>query len=347
MTNRTITDKLKEHDTRRPFVSFEFYPPKTDKGVATLKRKLRDVFAPQSPLFIDFTWGAGGSTADLTLELATEMAATGLDVNMHLTCTNMRRELVDKALRIAKDAGIRNICALRGDPPHGEERWTVADDGFSCALDLVNYIRAEYGDTFCIAVAGYPEGHPNVILPVPEGRSLSASEEARVVEIVDEAGEKSKHCCSDADFEREITYLKAKVDAGADLIITQLFYDAQVFLTFVQQCRSVGITVPIIPGVMPVSTFGGLKRMTTFCKTRIPTPIRTALEAAHEQDIKTESKHTNVRSTGVSLVVSMLETILSAAQDDTSLHIPGFHFYTLNSEMITFQLLQALHLLIQ
>ncbi len=136
---------------------------------------------PAEPLFLDMTWGAGGSTSDLTLSLCTTMRSTlHANPNMHLTCTNMPMEKIDTALRGAKDAGIKNILALRGDPPAGQE-WHAVEGGFTCALDLVRHIHETHPDTFCVSVAGYPEGHPTVITPVAEGQVLSDSERSRVV----------------------------------------------------------------------------------------------------------------------------------------------------------------------
>lgn len=139
----------------------------------------------------------------------------------------MPEEKITEALKGCKEAGIRNIVALRGDPPRGQEKWEATEGGFSCALDLVKHIRKEYGDYFCLAVAGYPEGHPNMIHKVEDESALTATEKARAVAMPD-----GLHVCSDADFAKEMEYLKAKVDAGADLIITQMFFDETVFIAF-------------------------------------------------------------------------------------------------------------------
>ena len=235
----------------------------------------------QDPLFIDFTWGAGGATSELTLDLSTKSQAKhGVMVNMHLTCTNQEKEKCDVGLAGAKAAGICNIVALRGDPPKGQEKWEVTEGGFACALDLIKYMRANFDDYFSIQCAGYPEGHPDRIKKAADlGRALSAAEEARVVDVDGET-----YVCSDEDFEIELNYLKEKCDAGADVIITQLFYDFDVFVTFVKACRAKGITVPIVPGIMPLNAHGGFKRMTGFCKTRIPpamAQVRVALAPTH------------------------------------------------------------------
>lgn len=158
------------------------------------------------PEFIDVTWNAGGTSSDTTLELCTTAQSVyGLETCMHLTCTNMPREKIDVALKAAKEGGIQNILALRGDPPRGQENWTSVDTGFSYASDLVRYIREQYGDYFCIGVAGYPEGHPD-----------------------------SK------DKSVDLRYLKEKIDAGADYIVTQLFYDCDLYLDWVKSVREIG-----------------------------------------------------------------------------------------------------------
>lgn len=165
-----------------------------------------------SPLFTDITWGAGGSTADLSLDLALHMHNNGHVANMHLTCTNMDESIIRDALQKCLDGGIRNIVALRGDPPEGQDEWKATEGGFTCALDLVRYMRAEFGDAFGIAVAGYPEGHPNAITDLKpeevEGMSESEKKRCSVINGVTAV-------CRDEDYKKEMDYLKEKVDAGA------------------------------------------------------------------------------------------------------------------------------------
>jgi hypothetical protein len=165
-----------------------------------------------SPLFTDITWGAGGSTADLSLELALHMHNNGHVANMHLTCTNMDESIIRDALQKCLDGGIRNIVALRGDPPEGQDEWKATEGGFTCALDLVRYMRAEFGDAFGIAVAGYPEGHPNAITDLKpeevEGMTESEKKRCSVINGVTAV-------CRDEDYKKEMDYLKEKVDAGA------------------------------------------------------------------------------------------------------------------------------------
>ena len=197
----------------KPYISLEYFPPRTEEGVTVRMRtqlmrnrrilegfvshqgiqnlharmnRMKDVL---SPAFTDMTWGAGGSTADLSLQLAKFSHAHGHVANLHMTCTNMGdniedpKQAVRNALTEAKDAGIRNIVALRGDPPAGQEEWKATDGGFTCALDLVKFIREQFGDEFGISVAGYPEGHPNAISPVDNPSKLTATELARSSEF--------------------------------------------------------------------------------------------------------------------------------------------------------------------
>jgi len=209
--------------------------------------------AKLEPMFVDITWGAGGTTSDLTLELASNFQQQfNLETQMHLTCTNISKESVTDALIKARASGIRNILCLRGDPPAGQEKWQATEGGFNNAVDLVRYVKEQHGDFFGISVAGYPEGHIDWF----------------------KEGEKSE--IAREDYMRDLRYLKEKVDAGADAIITQLFYDVDIYLQWVKDCREIGITVPIIPGIMPIGTYAGFFRMTGFCKTKIPQVVACA-----------------------------------------------------------------------
>lgn len=153
-TKGKIDDMIKEWEagTNRPFISFEFFPPKTPDGVEKLHKTMA-LMAKQDPLFMDVTWGAGGTTADLTLDLSAQcQKKSGCMINMHLTCTNQTKEVCDFGLSEAKKNGIKNIVALRGDPPKGQDKWEVTEGGFSCALDLVKYAKQEHGDYFSLQV---------------------------------------------------------------------------------------------------------------------------------------------------------------------------------------------------
>lgn len=299
-----IADKIRAREAEnRPFFSFEYFPPKTPKGVSNLYKRVERM-ASIEPLFCDVTWGAGGSTSDLTLELSGNIQKyLGVDVMMHLTCTNMPAGNVLNGLEGAKAHGIHNILALRGDPPAGKE-WTKCEDGFEHGTDLVSFIRANYGDYFNICVAGYPEGHPAGYL---EGKMSYAD---------------------------EMAYLKEKVDAGSDFIITQMFYDVDAFLEFVKRCRDDGITVPILPGILPIQNYRGFQKMTDFCKTKVPQAIRDAMEPIKDDDAA-------VKEFGIRLGVDMCRRILKSGL------CPGIHFYTLNLENSVMGIIDKLNLIPQ
>ncbi|KAI7822591.1 methylenetetrahydrofolate reductase-domain-containing protein [Gamsiella multidivaricata] len=281
-----IINKIAQKNAEgKPFYSFEYFPPKTAQGLSNLFDRIGRMQV-LSPAFVTCTWGAGGSTFEKTTELsAVAQTVHGLETCMHLTCTNMDRGKVDDALAEAKKAGIQNILALRGDPPRGQEYWTQVDDTFVHAIDLVRYIRQQYGDYFCIGVAGYPEGHM-------DNTSFSSEE--------------------------EIKFLKEKIDAGADFVLTQLFYDVDGFLAWEKQCRALGIVCPIIPGVMPIQSYNGFRRITNLAKIRIPEAIAQALEPIKNDDQK-------VKDYGVELAATIIDRLLSAG-------ITGFHICTLNLE---------------
>lgn len=318
------------------WISLEFYPPRTENAVSTLYKlveKMKSIITAKHadyPLFIDFTWGAGGSTSDLTFELCKQVSEKfGLVPNMHLTCTNMDKEKVDTALENCKKAGLHNIVALRGDPPVGQEKWEVAEGGFNCALDLVMYTREKYGDFFCLSVAGYPEGHPNKFSVVETGiESLSVTEKQRCCVQKQDDGSEVLLVCKDEDFEAELNYLKAKVDAGANLILTQMFFDVEVYGHFVRQCREKGINVPIIPGLMCIANYGGFKRMVGFCKTRVPAEVWARLDAIKDEPDKVEQY-------GIEFGIATCRRLIE-------LGAPGLHYYTLNMGNVTLGILEGL-----
>ena len=174
----------------------------------------------------------------------------GVDALMHLSCTGMTVDEIKQVLVAAREAGIQNILALRGDPQKGIISWEPTRGGFLHAIDLVRLIRQEHGDHFCIAVAGFPEGHPQ----------------------------------SKSNYDMDIMYLRDKVNAGADFILTQFFYDTAVFIDFVKRCRENDILCPIIPGMMPIQNYSSFQRMTSFCKTRVPDQILDDLAPVKEDD---------------------------------------------------------------
>jgi len=297
-----------------PKFSFEYFPPKTPQAVEALYNKVYRM-GRQGPLFVDLTWGAGGSTATTTLSMCANFKKLfGLEANMHITCTNMTQDAVRQVLIEAKEAGITSIVALRGDPPAGSERWAETEGGFSSALDLVRFIRLEHGDYFSICVSGYPEGHPNVIKPVKDEfkDQLTETERGRLISLNGEL-----MVCHDDDYANEIRYLKKKVEAGGSFIITQLFFDADVFLTFVDDCRQAGINVPILPGIMTLGHYAGFKRMTETCKTRVP-------QAMMERVEELKSNNHEFEEFGVEYLTAMCKKIWATNK------VPELHFYCLN-----------------
>ncbi|PRW60308.1 5,10-methylenetetrahydrofolate reductase isoform A [Chlorella sorokiniana] len=318
-----IIDKLNAKiDAGELFFSFEYFPPKTDEGVANLKER-QTRMAALGPTFCDITWGAGGSTADVTLDVARAMQQeVGVETMMHLTCTNMPVDKLKDALTKAKEYGICNILALRGDPPKGQDHFEQVEGGFACALDLVKYIRAEHGDYFGIGVSGYPEAHPDVI--VEDGEQMHKNYWADIEYL-------KKKIDAGADFVATLSARRAslltrllyasifvQIDAGADFVVTQLFYDVDRYQQFVKDCRSVGISCPILPGVMPIMTYGGFKRMTSFCKTAVPQHVADTLEAIKDNEAA-------VKAYGISLGTMMCQRLLAGGA-------PGLHMYTLNLE---------------
>ncbi|KAG5186668.1 methylenetetrahydrofolate reductase [Tribonema minus] len=315
-------------ELRKPFVSLEFFPPRTVAGVVNLRERIQRL-KRVAPFFIDFTWGAGGNTADLTLDLVLEAKLEhGLEPNMHLTCTNMPVLKIDNALQACREHGVRNIVALRGDPPAGENQWLASEGGFKCALDLVHYIRQQHGDFFCVSVAGYPEGHPDRIRQRKGG--LDALSEAERARCSVSPGTGEVYVCSDKDFEVELAYLKAKCEAGADVIITQMFFDASVYGRFVAECRRVGITQPIVPGIMPINAYGGFQRMTSFCRTRVPPNLLARIEVNKDNEAA-------IKEIGLDYGEQMCRELLQ-------LGAPGLHFYTLNLEKVTVGILRRMGL---
>lgn len=288
-----IKEKAKANEK---WFSVEFYPYKTTEGVYNLFDRC-DRFADTAPLFADITWGAGGSTSDMSLEIASALQNyICLETQMHLTCTNMHKHQFADALVKCKEQGIQNILALRGDPPRGEEKWEAVEGGFSNAADLVKFIREEHGDHFAICVAGYPEGH---------------------IECVSK--------------EQDIQYLKEKVDAGADMIITQLFYDANIFFDWVKDCRAAGITVPIIPGIMPITSYKSMKKCCGFSKTYVPQECWDNLERLQD-DVEASKEY------GATFMANMCKRLLDQG-------VQGLHMYTMNQEGPTQALLEKLGML--
>jgi methylenetetrahydrofolate reductase (NADPH) len=256
------------------------------------------------PLFVTVTWGAGGSTSTKSLQLAEIcQRELGLTTCLHLTCTNMPKKLLDDALESAKSIGIRNILALRGDPPRNEEYFNEGESSsqeqeFVWATDLVRYIREKYGDYFCIGVAAYPEGYA-------EGT-----------------------CPEHQDPKRDLPHLIDKVRAGADFIMTQLFYDVEKYVSFERMLREdpsgVFADIPILPGLMPIQSYAILRRTTKLSNARLPSHIQDRLETIKGDDAK-------VKKVGVDILSEIVSQLRSALPRNKPL---GFHFYTLNLEKV-------------
>jgi methylenetetrahydrofolate reductase (NADPH) len=234
-----IADRLR---TGPPCFSFEFFPPKSEDGVAQLFTTLKEL-AELRPGFVSVTYGAGGSTRQLTLELTSAIKReTGIEAMAHLTCVGHGRAELAEILQRLESAGVENVLALRGDPPKEEARFRPAPDGFSHGNELTQFIRAR-GHRFCIGGACYPEAH------------LEA-------EGLDE----------------EIEHTRRKVADGADFLITQLFFDNAFYFHFVERARKAGIACPIVPGLMPITNIAQIERITRMCGATVPMRLRLALE---------------------------------------------------------------------
>ncbi|KAL7931118.1 methylenetetrahydrofolate reductase domain-containing protein [Trichoderma chlorosporum] len=298
-----ITEKIAALPADGEYFSLEFFPPKTAMGFSNLRVRLQRMERALRPLFVNVTWGAGGSTSQKSLELA-ELCQReiGLTTCLHLTCTNMSQALIDQALEDARALGIRNILALRGDPPRAEYRDAnepdqAASEEFIWAIDLVKYIRRKYGSYFCIGVAAYPEGHGDG--SHPEGQS----------------------------FEHDLPYLVEKVQAGADFIMTQLFFDIDAYDNFETTLRNhpsgAFKTIPILPGLMPIQSYAMIKRTAKLSHAKIPEGTMARLNAVKGDDEK-------VKMVGVDIVSELIEEIREIKSRTPG--PKGFHFYTLNLE---------------
>lgn len=284
------------HEKKQSF-SFEFFPPKTEEGEARLYETVREL-KELKPSFISVTYGAMGSTRQNTLRIVTRIKnELGIEAAAHLTCVGNSRDEIRGVLRELKAAGVENVVALRGDPPRGETVFRPALNGFTYASEMVKFIRSEpeFRDAFSLAVAGYPEGHM----------------ECR-------------------DLVRDLQHLKIKVEAGADLIITQLFFDNRDYFDFVSRARKAGITIPILAGIMPVTHGPQIQRFAGMCGAKIPQEMQEAIARFGEDQAAVESF-------GIDFATRQCEELLRAG-------IPGIHFYTLNRSRATRQIYQNLGL---
>jgi methylenetetrahydrofolate reductase (NADPH) len=276
-----------------PVFSFEFFPPKTPDGERNLYAALAELRTLE-PSFVSVTYGAGGSTREKTIEIVKRIREEyGLEAMAHFTCVGATATELRETLEEMRRAGIDNVLALRGDPPAGEQAWSKTDGGLEYSHELVELISEDY--PFVIGAACFPETHIHAASP-------------------------------DADLE----HLVAKVDAGVDFLITQLFFDNAVYFDFIERVRAAGVVVPIIPGVMPITRVGQVERMAAMCGASIPDGLRRELHARGEDPEA-------VLDFGVAYATLQCSELLAAGA-------PGIHFYTLNRSPATRAILSALKL---
>jgi methylenetetrahydrofolate reductase (NADPH) len=276
---------------RRPAFSFEFFPPKTEEGQTTLERTL-EVLKDDRPDYVSMTYGAGGATRDRTVELTKWIKQDlGIEAMAHLSCVG---EPTDRLLEILDEiqaAGVENVLALRGDPPRGETEWRPHPRGLHYSVELIRLIRERFD--FCVGAACFPEVHPDAV-----------------------------------DRESDLRYAREKQDAGAGFLITQLFFDNELYFDFVEDARAAGITVPIIPGIMPITNFGQIKRFTEMCGASIPAELEGELNGRADDPEA-------VAELGVAYATLQCSDLLARGA-------PGIHFYTLNRSPATRAILAAL-----
>lgn len=296
----SLIEKIKKRISNREFwFSLEFFPPRTANGAANLISKL-EFLGSGNPLFCDITWHPAGDPANLekttsSMKIASVMRNYCLlETMLHITCVNMERETMKNYLDRAKSLGIRNLLALRGDPPSGDE-WSPQSE-FNYATELVRFIRQEYKDYFVICVAAYPLGHPDSV-----------------------------------SYEDDLKHLKDKCDAGADFIITQLFFKAETFVKFYNDCRAIGITCPIIPGILVIQSYDSLRHICKLSKLDVPENIVSQLDKMKDNDAA-------IREFGIQTTYDLCKDLLNSGV------VYGLHFYTLNREVAVTEVLKKLDL---
>jgi len=284
-----ITDLLLK--SSGPVFSFEFFPPKTGEGMIQLFETLREV-KRLNPGYISVTYGAGGATRDRTIEIVKRAKMEiGLESMAHLTCVGHSKHEIKGILDELEKSGIENVAALRGDPPKGEMSFVPHPDGFKYASELTSFIRTY--SSLCIAVAGYPEGH-----------------------------------IESPDKETDWNYLCQKVMAGGNFVITQLFFDNRDFFAFEKRMREKGVTVPIIPGIMPITNYHQIVRFTQTCGAKIPEELTGDLESIQDDPEA-------VQQYGIEYATRQCQELLAHGA-------PGIHFYTLNRSDSTRKIVENL-----
>jgi len=277
----------------KPVFSFEFFPPKNPEQVLRLRSALTTLKRLR-PDFVSVTYGAGGSTRDLTIDVVTRIKKdTGIEAMAHLTCVGHTAEEIAAILDRLEAAGIENVIALRGDPPKGQKLFTRTEGGFGHGSELAAFIRSRW--PFCLAGAFYPEKHP-------ESRSM----------------------------EEDVRYAKVKQDAGVEVLISNLFFDPADYFRFVERARAAGVTVPVVPGVMPITSSGQLRPTGMFARTgaTIPQRLRARLDAAGEDERA-------LTAVGIEWATRQCRELLEAGA-------PGIHFYTLNRSWSAYAVYEGL-----
>ncbi len=273
----TICELLKNR--KYPLLSFEFFPPKDDRGMEALKQAAGQLLSTH-PDFVTVTYGAGGSTRVRTLMVCDVLRDMGFQVVMpHLTCVNSTAEELGAVADQLYEKGYRNIMALRGDPPKGETSFRPVEHGLAHASELIALLKKRHPD-FCVGGAGYPEKHPEA-----------------------------------ASLEEDIAHLRAKVDAGAEFITTQMFFENQFYYDFVRRCREAGINRPVIPGLMPALSYKQVLKMTELCQAKFPEELERKLKVAGEGEV--------AEGIGIHWVIKQIEELLAC-------NVPGLHLYILN-----------------
>ncbi len=288
--------KIKDFYQKQKYTfSFEFFPPKNEEGEKKLFEAIEELKGLK-PSFVSVTYGAMGNTRSSTLRIVSEIKhRIGIEPAAHLTCVNHSVEEIEGVLLELKANGIENLVALRGDPPQGMKEFKPVPNGFRYASELVSFIRKnpKLKDAFSISVGGYPEGHPE---------------------------------CPDKAL--DLAHLKAKVDAGADVVVTQLFLDNRFYFDFVERARKIGIRVPIIPGVMPVTHGPQIQKFSTMCGTSIPQVIQAAIE-------KFGDDQASIEAFGIEYATRQCQELLKEG-------VKGLHFYTLNKSKATSEIYRNL-----
>jgi methylenetetrahydrofolate reductase (NADPH) len=275
----------------KPTISFEFFPPKNDAGWAQLYSAIGELHSLK-PSYVSVTYGAGGSTRQKTVTLV-ERIQSELNIRAmaHLTCVGHTADEIGSILDDLWKAGVHNVLALRGDPPAGQSSFVATPGGFAYANELVEFAAKRHD--FCIGVAGYPEGHPQCLNKT-----------------------------------RDLEHLKRKLDSGGRFVVTQLFFDNADFYAFRDNARKVGITAPIVAGIMPILNVSQIKRFVSMCGAKIPHPLLTKLESL-------ESNPDAVYNAGVDYATEQCRDLIRNGVD-------GIHFYTLNKSKATVQICKAL-----